>query len=55
MIDEIIFNIHFKIHKCYLERWCQDYGYKNIEDFKIKGNDEVAYMIYCNSYFQRSW
>ncbi len=55
MIDEIIFGLHFKLRKDLLERWCNDYGYETIEEFKNKSNYEVAYRIYCNSYFQRNW
>ena len=55
MIDEIIFGLHFKLRKDIFEHWCNDYGYKSIQEFKNKSNYDIAYKIYCNSYFQRRW
>ena len=52
MINEVIFGIRFKIKKAYFDQWCNEYGYVSYEDFKENGNKEIAYKIYCNSYFQ---
>lgn len=55
MINEYIFGLHFKIRIDLLERWLNDYGFKDIEEFKLNGSKEIAYRIYCNCYFQRGW
>lgn len=55
MIDEYICGLHFKIRKDLLTRWVNDYGFKDIEDFKLRGDKDIAYRVYCNSYFQRNW
>lgn len=54
-IDEEIFGLRFNIRKDILERWCNDYGYRDIDEFKKKSNLKTAYLIYINSYCQRRW
>lgn len=54
-IDEYILGLHFNLRKDILERWCNEYGYKTIDEFKRKADYGTVYAVYCNSYFQRGW